>query len=144
MIIDLKEIDQIPADQIPAVMAQLAAAQSQLAARLIASPIGSAPSSAEDRLLDADQVAEILNLKKSKVYELARQKEGAPPFFHIGKYPRISETALRKWIAEQSDKSLDKGLSRWYSQNHDRGRAQKDQGKNGIDPRAIGGPVRSA
>lgn len=141
-----EKIEKADPEEIPLLLAGLASIQSALTARLLISRQSIHPSNPEvkeDRLLDADQVAQILNLKKSKVYELAKQKEGVPPFFYIGKYPRISEAALRKWIAEKGDKSLDNSLIQWYSNGHVKRRTQKDQGRNGIDPRADGRPVRS-
>src|SRR5581483_1947114 len=91
-----KDLSLIPTDQIAAAIATLAALQVSLAARLMTAPCADSSPSNGDRVLDADQAAEILNVKRSKVYELARQKAGGPPFFHIGKYPRISEADLRK------------------------------------------------
>ena len=49
-------------------------------------------------LLTADQVAQILQLSKARVYEDARR--GIIPSVRIGRLVRFSEEALDAWIAE--------------------------------------------
>lgn len=49
------------------------------------------------KLLTVKEVAEILDLKPARVYELTREKR--IPFVQIGERQyRYSETALRQWI----------------------------------------------
>lgn len=47
-------------------------------------------------LLTVPQVAELLSLPKGRVYELVRQ--GHLPALHVGKYVRVSQTDLTKYI----------------------------------------------
>ncbi len=57
---------------------------------------GDAPEEAV-RLLTADQVAEILQISKARVYDNARS--GIIPSVRIGRLIRFSEKALDDWIA---------------------------------------------
>ena len=50
------------------------------------------------RLLTAEETAEILKVKKHRVYELARLK--MLPAVHLGRQLRIDEQRLREWIAK--------------------------------------------
>lgn len=53
-------------------------------------------------LLRVPEVAEVLALSRSKVYELI----GAGlPAIHIGRATRVPLAALRKWMEEQENKS---------------------------------------
>ena len=49
------------------------------------------------RLLTVDETAEILKVKKHRVYELARLR--LLPAVHLGRQLRIDEQRLREWIA---------------------------------------------
>ncbi len=49
-----------------------------------------------ERLLIAEEVAEILKVNKDRVYSLARQ--GVIPHVRIGRQVRFSESALHDWI----------------------------------------------
>lgn len=50
------------------------------------------------KLLTVDETAEILHVKKQRVYELARLK--LLPTVHLGRQLRIDESRLREWIAQ--------------------------------------------
>lgn len=83
-------------------MAQLAACQSAVAARLLNShQNGTAQretaSVEPGALLTIEQVARQLNVPKSNAYELVRQhKLGA---IHIGKYVRVAPDMLARYVA---------------------------------------------
>lgn len=49
-----------------------------------------------DRLLDASEVAELLNVPKSWVLESARS--GAIPCLRLGRYVRFDEGDVRAWL----------------------------------------------
>ncbi len=51
-----------------------------------------------ERLLLADEVAEILRVKKFRVYELVRSNQ--IPYVKMGRQIRFSESALRDWISK--------------------------------------------
>ena len=50
------------------------------------------------KLLDAPEVAEILNVSRARVYELVRQ--GVIPVVRLGRQVRVDPDRLRAWIAE--------------------------------------------
>ena len=50
-------------------------------------------------LLDINQLAERLNLKKSWVYDQTRRRtRGTIPHFRVGKHLRFNEAEVRAWI----------------------------------------------
>ena len=53
------------------------------------------------RLLDADQVAEMLGVPKSWVYEQSRK--GLIPTVELGRYRRFRREAIEEWIAEREN-----------------------------------------
>jgi predicted DNA-binding transcriptional regulator AlpA len=56
-----------------------------------------------DRLLDIDEVANKLNVKKSFLYAPCRRKGPDPiPCIMIGKYLRYDLQAVREWINRQN------------------------------------------
>ncbi len=61
------------------------------------------------RLLTADETAAILNVRKHRVYELART--GVLPAVRLGRQLRFDEHRLREWI-ERGGKSLGGGWKR--------------------------------
>lgn len=48
------------------------------------------------RLLTASEVAQMLQVTRNRVYELARS--GRIPCVHIGRQVRFEESALREWM----------------------------------------------
>ncbi len=53
-------------------------------------------------ILDKKQVAKLLLVSESCVYEMTRERSKAKlPFFKAGKYLRFEQSAINKWIAEQ-------------------------------------------
>ena len=92
-------ITAAPSDALCVVMAQLAACQSTVAARLL-----NGKHSAERRLslvepnplLTVAQVAKKLNVQKSYAYELVRQQKLKS--IRLGKYVRVTQEILAKYI----------------------------------------------
>lgn len=64
------------------------------------------------RCLTADQVAEILNIPKFRVYELCRKN--LIPHVRLGRQVRFLESALREWVAAggSSIRNEDKSIPR--------------------------------
>jgi excisionase family DNA binding protein len=91
----------IPPAEIPGALIQLAAWQSQLAARLVAASVERDEPRPADReparLMTAAEVSERLGFKKGYVYELARA--GKIKSLRQGKYTRFTEAALSEYIA---------------------------------------------
>ncbi len=50
------------------------------------------------KLLLAEEVADLLRVSRSRVYELIRQ--GVVPGVHVGRQVRVPEEGLRRWIEE--------------------------------------------
>ena len=53
----------------------------------------------EDRLLDASEVAELLNVPQRWVYEAART--GGLPVIKLGRYRRFKRSSVLAWLDEQ-------------------------------------------
>ena len=93
---DPKALAEIPASDVPALLAQLAAVQGALAARLLSLPSKSPTEPAEpDTLLTAEQAAPLLNVTPHWLYRHAKQL----PFTRrlSRKVLRFSESGLRRW-----------------------------------------------
>jgi excisionase family DNA binding protein len=91
-----------PLEQLAAVMAQLAACQSAVAARLVnGHQHGAAQrdtaSAEHGALLTIAQVARRLNVPKSNAYELVRQHKLEA--VHLGKYVRVDPEVLAHYVA---------------------------------------------
>jgi hypothetical protein len=98
MLLEL-DIAAIPAADIPAALAQLAAWQSQLAARLMTAPAPEAAADEPDRMLTPREAAELL--RRSTKW-ISRHRRSLPFGRRLG--PRswvYSELGLRKWLARQ-------------------------------------------
>ena len=68
----------------------------------------SAPSAAE-RLLTADDVAELLCIPRSSVYEYARRRTNALPSLLIGRHRRFERAAIEAWLVAQRAGSSSSG-----------------------------------
>lgn len=53
-----------------------------------------------DRLLTADEVAELLAIPRSSVYEYARRRVGQLPSISIGRHRRFIRRDVEAWIDE--------------------------------------------
>ena len=95
---DPRQVAQVPAEAIPILLAQTAAVQAALAARLLASPNGQPPdATAEDRLLTPKEAADTLRVTLPWIYRHAKRL----PFTRrlSRKALRFSEAGLRRWQA---------------------------------------------
>jgi excisionase family DNA binding protein len=108
-------------------LAQVAAVQSTLTARLITDagnhgdteankPISQSQSQAE-RLLAVPEVAVMLGYAKSYVYELLRR--GDLPAVRHKKYVRVRHSAVLKFIAQHEQRGFDSTLSNMLSERRD-------------------------
>ncbi len=99
--ISVKDIKDIPTEQIPAILAELAAIQTALAARLLNvqvqgnGKLESPPQ--DDRLLTAEQASEILGVKPRWLYRHAVNLPFARKLSR--KTLRFSENGVRKYQA---------------------------------------------
>jgi len=102
----MKHLDEVEPARIPALLAQLAAAQGALAARLLASGGNVAHSNSGHRgkLLDVSQAAEQLGKTADWLY---RNKNKLPFTVRVGRSLRFSEAGLEKWIRSRSGREMD-------------------------------------
>jgi len=138
---DPSRLAEVPPDAIPPLLAQLAALQSALAARLLAAPPqdGQPGTAAEAaRLLTIPEVADLLTLPRGRVYELGRQ--GRLPIVRIGKYVRVRLADLREWVARHHEKELDRPSSVTLPSRRDRSRGTENPQASG----AHAGSIRRA
>jgi len=91
---------------VPGLLAQLASAQLQLAglqatllARLLAGPVGRG--TAEDRLLNMEAVAGILNVPVAHAREMGRRHE--LPIVRVGRYVKVRESSLHAWLRQREE-----------------------------------------
>ncbi len=99
---------------------------------------GAEAASGDDPLLTPREVATILNVPRSYVYELIRR--GELPRVRVGpKYRRIRPAAVRQWLAErEAKKPLFPQISRRYTLQYEGQGAPGHPPAVGADP----GPVR--
>ena len=128
---DPKMLAEIPVSDVPAVLAELAAVQSALAARLLREPAKTEPAQpSADGFLTVEKAAERLDFTEQYVYGLVRK--GSLPVVRHGKYVRIRESDLNAWIDKHHEKGLDKQLYYPYSNAH--GRQRTSQNPAGTRP----------
>ena len=53
-----------------------------------------------NKLLDVDEIAELLGVPKSWIYD--RTRRGKIPHRKLGKYLRFDPEAIQKWLEEQN------------------------------------------
>jgi excisionase family DNA binding protein len=96
-----ESIPEIPFEAIPATLAQLAAVQSMLAARLIETQEGDkgAEHTAGDRLLTVEEAAERLGVARDFLY---RRTARLPFTVRLGRAVRFSESGLTRWIRSRN------------------------------------------
>ena len=95
----LPDPTDVPHEQIPPLMAQLAAVQTALAARLVTAADAAEPA-ARDRLLTAEEAAGKLNTTADWLY---RNKKKLPFFVLVGQgQVRFSEQGIERWIRQQA------------------------------------------
>lgn len=94
-------VNEIPPEVIPALLAQLAALQSALTARLLALPLnnGQPEARAEDRLLSVEAAAERLGTSKDYLYRNAKR---LPFTVHLGpRQLRFSARGIERYIRQR-------------------------------------------
>jgi excisionase family DNA binding protein len=96
-----QNVDAVPVDKIPAVLAQLAAVQSTLAARLLQNGNGTTqdPKASAGKLLTVQEAAERTGMSKDWLY---RNSSKLPFVVKVGRSLRFSEAGLEKWIRSRS------------------------------------------
>jgi excisionase family DNA binding protein len=123
-------LDKIPREQIAPMIAQCAALQSALAAKLLQSiPDAAMVSSKPDCLITVDVAAERLAFTSQYLYDLIRK--GKFPAIREGKYLRIRESDFSAWIDKHQENIVDNELYHPYSKRYGRQRTQTDQKLNG-------------
>jgi predicted DNA-binding transcriptional regulator AlpA len=94
-------LEEIPAEKIPAVLSQLAAAQSMLAARLIANGNGKPPAPEPERFLEAEEAARRCGFSTDWLYAQARADK-LPFAVRFGRAWRFSRLGLEDWLKRRS------------------------------------------
>ena len=105
--------NEIPTNAILPLLAQIAAIQSALAVRLLASTADRLDNGEHTvrgkqdalHLITVVEAAKMLAFKPAYLYELIRQ--GKLPAIRQGKYIRISVADLQRWIQQHQNKPLD-------------------------------------
>jgi excisionase family DNA binding protein len=59
------------------------------------------PLTLAEPLLTAEQVARLLGIPRSSVYEYARRGEDPLPAVRVGRHVRFHRSALERWLGEQ-------------------------------------------
>lgn len=60
------------------------------------------PVSLQEPLLCAADIARLLGVPRSSVYEYARRTHDALPSLHIGRHRRFHRSAVEAWLARQA------------------------------------------
>jgi len=101
-----EEAERIPAADVPRLLASLAALQlraaglgAALLARLHATSGGRA--GADDRLLDMEAVAKVLDVPPAHAREMGRRHE--LPVTRVGRYMKVRESSLRAWLQQREE-----------------------------------------
>ncbi len=139
-----KQAAEVPPKAIPALLAQCAAIQAALAARMATevSELGAEPHKPEiERFLTIPQVAEFLAVPTSYAYELARR--GLLPATRVanGKYVRVPLSDFQEWLVRLKQNGVDIGLYTVYSNKKDstkRRSASNDRRRGPTNPKADG------
>jgi predicted DNA-binding transcriptional regulator AlpA len=98
MLLDL-DISAIPTDQLLPTLTRLAALQSQVAARLMATPAPEPAADEPDRWLTTAQVAERLQCSLKHIYRHQKSWPFAKKL--SAKQWRFSERGLEKWLSRK-------------------------------------------
>jgi excisionase family DNA binding protein len=96
---DVDALDAVPIEQVPALIAGLAAAQGQLAARLLARNDAARVADPSDRLLTVEQAAGRIGMSSDWLYRNARR---LPFTRRAGRSLRFSEKGVDRWIATRA------------------------------------------
>jgi excisionase family DNA binding protein len=55
-------------------------------------------------LMRAEEVADLLSIKTSMVYELSRRRHDTLPFVRIGRSKRFDRRAIAQWVEEHANR----------------------------------------
>jgi excisionase family DNA binding protein len=98
--LNISDLNELPAEEIPAVLAQLAAAQSMLAARLLAERhVVHADSSEAGKLLTVEEAAQRTGISQDWLY---RHSRNLPFAVRVGRFLRFSESGLERWVRSRT------------------------------------------
>jgi excisionase family DNA binding protein len=135
----MEEAKAVAPDKIPSILAQLAAVQNALVARLLSGenynhhqPGGHE----EDRLIIVAEAAKRLGFTPQYLYEMLRK--GQFPCIRQGKYVRVRLSDLSAWIDEHREKGLDKQLCHWHSISNGTKRTATNKKKTRAHPSSNG------
>ena len=138
-------VEQLTTESIGPLLAQLAALQGQLAARLIKSHQAESENTRqaenERRLITVEAAAEMLGFKPNYLYKLTRQHDF--PAIRHGKYVRVCLADIDRWIAQNRENPVDDELYSMYSSSNARKRTSSAAKANGINTGPNGGRNRS-
>jgi predicted DNA-binding transcriptional regulator AlpA len=96
------ELNKISPAQCPGLLGELERLKAVLWTRVLKSDVPSEGSSRQiNELLDIPEVAKVLNIPKSRAYELSRRQDGFPTV-RIGKYVRVHSSVLEQWVKRQT------------------------------------------
>ncbi len=95
---DPQRVAALPAEAVPSLLAQTAALQSALAARLIAAPNCTAPEPAEDRLLTCAEAAQALHVSQDWLYRRAAR---LPFTVRLGRPLRFSAAGIARYLRQR-------------------------------------------
>lgn len=99
-LVNKESLDNIPADRIPAALVQLAAAQAQLAARLLAPNNDTNQQEfSSGKLLKVVEAAHRMGCSKDWLY---RNSKALSFTVRVGRSLKFSESGLEKWIRSRS------------------------------------------
>jgi excisionase family DNA binding protein len=97
LMVDLEKLGKLPIEHIPAMMAEMAAAQSMLAARLLSVEKPKPEPEKPDEYLDVEQAAMTLGVSKEWVY--SRSRTNSLPFMaRIGRKIKFSKIGIERYI----------------------------------------------
>ncbi len=120
-------VDSLPAEALPAIIAQLAALQARIAARMAVEPacgpakVLSADGD-KDECLTVTDVAALLRRRPQYVYDLLRR--GVLPGMTLGKYKLIRRTDFRAFLQRHLDNAVDtQGYLTYHPKDERRGSA---------------------
>ena len=99
--LDLSHLNELPREDIPALLVQLAAAQSMLAARLLAERYERQTDTTSEagKLLTVKEAASRTGMSEDWLYRRARS---LPFTVRVGRSLRFSEAGLDRWVRSRS------------------------------------------
>jgi excisionase family DNA binding protein len=100
-----EDVERAPLAHVPGLLARLASTQLQLAglqAALLARLQTASPRrDADDRLLDMETVAQVLDVPIAHAREMGRRHE--LPIVRVGRYVKVRESSLQTWLRQREE-----------------------------------------